>query len=192
MAETLYYAYIDGEQRGPFTADQLVEVGIRPSTYIWSKEMDDWHRADEVAAVRELFKRHLHRTRTATDVEPERVVPEEVRPKDARPEPPAPDQIRFPIPESVMPEEDINREPQVSMTLAVLSLILCFPPGGIVAVIFASKAQKAWRRSLAETDAVSIEKLRRQSHEYERLAKMWLGLTVAFGVIGWTLLFSIR
>lgn len=183
-----YYAFIDGEQKGPFTLDELAEAGVRPSTYVWCKDMDDWHRADQVDEIRELFRRHISNPRPAPAQE---IVAEE--PASGRAEETAeaqPPQMRFPLPPTE-DDVDISRPPQVSMTLAVLSLILCFPPSGIAAVAFTYKSLKSWEASKMEPKQTADE-MRRKAHDYARLAKMWLGLTVAFGVIFWTLLFSVK
>ena len=191
-----YFAFIDGEQRGPFPLDRLTEAGLRPSTYVWCKGMADWQRADSVDEIRSLFRRHIE-----TRKEPVRPTPEEIRPNQGNNGPfprqeggesaDNPPQMRFPLPPT---EEnvDINRPPQVSMVLAILSLIICFLPTGIAAVFFTYKATKTWDESnRPETGVEQREELRRRCHDYERLSKMWLGLTLAFGIIFWTLVFSI-
>lgn len=191
-----YFAFIDGEQRGPFEPTQLIEAGVRPSTYVWCKEMDDWHRADEVEEIRNIFRRHitLHQSpNTPTSKHPNTPTPPHPHsPTSQSPNTPTPDQPpRFPFPQSVEPEPDYDSPPSVSMTLAVMSLIFCFIPTGIVAVVFTYKAQKTWEESIGSHPSKPVEELRRQAHEYARLAKMWLGFSVAFGIIAWTLLFSI-
>ena len=186
-----YFAFIDGNQQGPFDLYDLKSAGVRPSTYVWCKGMDDWKRADEVEEIRNLFRRHLEDIKeTPKEEKIMTVQPEEVVRKKPEEQPPV---IRFgKIPASVEPEIDIDRPPQVSMTLSVLSLILCFIPTGIVSVIFTMKAQKAWSRANEENlTKEESDFFKRQAHEFGRQAKMWLGLTVAFGIIFWTLIFSI-
>lgn len=191
-----YYAFIDGEQKGPFELEELTHVGVRPSTYVWAKGMSDWQRADEVPDICRLFRQHLaNHGRTPASVvaepaaTPSATQPDREEPRDEKREQRA---FGFPIPESFEPKEDLNAPPQVSMTLAVLALLFCCPPTGIAAVVFASKAINRWKESLAPGEAGHIEQLRRQAHDYERLAKMWLGITVALGIIAWTLIFSIH
>ena len=189
-----YFAFIDGNQQGPFDLYDLKAAGVRPSTYVWCKGMDDWRRADEVDEIRNLFRRHLEEKKETMNAE---VSPQgyghtaaENGPTDEI----KPEYVRFGrIPASVEPETDINTPPQVSLTLAILSLILCCPPAGIAAVVFAIKAQKTWESAKeTERSGKDSDALKRQAHEYARLAKMWLGLTVAFGIILWTLIFSVR
>ena len=194
-----YYAFIDGSQQGPFQLEQLIGAGVRPSTYVWCKGMDDWHRADEVPDICRLFRQHLadrnHSLKSSINDEPP-VIPisadnpwqqNKTRQEEQR------RQMRLPfrgiqVPE---PEPDYNTPPQVSMAFAVASLLLCFAPAGIAAVVFTHKSQKAWQQSLSEEPGKPVDELRKQAHEYARQAKMWLGLTVSLGIIFWTLIFSV-
>lgn len=187
-----YFAFIDGEQKGPFSLDQLADAGVRPSTYVWCKGMDDWDRADHVEEIRNLFRHHIQRKQTEKLEQPAN--PQVQQPGNTA-EGEQPPTMRFPLPPQEE-EVDLNRPPQVSMTLAVMSLILCFLPTGIAAVYFTYRAQKTWEKALGggkkeEERRESEEEIKKQAHEYERLSKMWLGLTVAFGIIFWTLVFSI-
>lgn len=193
-----YYAFIDGDQKGPFTLDQLIEIGVHPSTYVWSKDMADWERADSVEEIRNRFRNHIENRQFEKTSEPEvaqvagggAIAPSSPQGNDReRQERP----VRFPLPE-MEDEIDIHQPPRVSMTLSILSLLLCFVPTGIAAVYFTYKAQKTWDEATRWKDSGdgNIEDLKRKAHEYERLSKMWLGLTVAFGIIFWTLLFSMQ
>lgn len=202
-----YYAFIDGNQEGPFDLDELVRAGVRPSTYIWCKTMDDWHRADEVEEVRELFRRHINNGGNASTVpsRPE-AYGEDYGSGNGQNEPVGPDLSSVPqsfrrivqksgtvpgAPSGMEP--DINRPPQISMTLAVISMLLCFLPAGIAAVVFTYKSQKTWAEAMQlQNQGGDASGLKTQAHEYARLSKMWLGLTVALGLIAWTLLFSVR
>lgn len=193
-----YFAYIDGEQQGPFDVQELINIGLRPSTYVWCKGMDDWHRADEVDEIRSLFKRHLEEKRDTQVEEPVKQPNLQQSPFGPNPQNPPEEEpqekpIRFGrIPASVEPEPDYDLPPQVSMTLAVISLVLCFPPTGIAAVIYAYKTQKYWQQALAEQDRETSLELKKRAHDCARQAKMWLGITVCLGIIFFTLIFSIR
>lgn len=190
-----YFAFIDGEQKGPLELRQLISAGVRPSTYVWTKGMDDWHRADEVPDICRLLRQHLAEKKHPTnEVNTEAMDKPPVgmtgfqsdsAHQEERP-------LRFPIRENQIPEPDYNIPPQVSMTLAVITLILCFPPSGIAAVVFTHKARKKWEEAIRGGDSEEAEQLKRQAHEFARLSKMWLGLTVALGIIFWTLVFSVK
>lgn len=194
-----YFAFIDGEQRGPYDLKQLTSAGVRPSTYVWCKDMDDWHRADEVPEICDLFRQHL------SDLKESKVInqpldaqtvaeplqqPQPQRQQEQQQDRPRASR-RFYFPEQE-PQIDLSNPPQVSMALALLSMLLCFLPTGIAAVYFAYKARKTWEDAISIQNYEASEEKRKAAHEYGRLAKMWLGLTVAFGLIFWTFLISFK
>jgi hypothetical protein len=45
------WVYINGEQRGPFTLDQLTNMDINPDTPVWHEGMTEWLPASEVPQV---------------------------------------------------------------------------------------------------------------------------------------------
>lgn len=53
------FAMIDGRQVGPMDLDDIVEAGVRPDTYVWSKGMADWQKAAEVPDLCRYFRLRL-------------------------------------------------------------------------------------------------------------------------------------
>lgn len=53
------FAMIDGRQTGPLQLDNLVEAGVGPDTYVWSKGMADWEKASEVPDICRYFRLRL-------------------------------------------------------------------------------------------------------------------------------------
>lgn len=53
----MYYLYIDDQQRGPFSIEQLAEMGITPETEVWTEGMADWKQAGDVPALTTLLQR---------------------------------------------------------------------------------------------------------------------------------------
>lgn len=203
-----YFAFVEGEQRGPFTLRELTGAGIRPSTYVWCKGMDDWQRADSVAEITDYLKGHIN-----THPEPTPQYPNSSNPTNQTPDSQNPNQEsqarrppifgrRFNIPEQEATTPDLSSPPQVSMVLAVISCLVFFPPSGIATIYYTHMALKRWKQaedleSGRETpkDPSSPQfhnphELKRHAKEYERFAKMWLGLTVCLGIILWTCIFS--
>lgn len=189
---TRYFAYINDREQGPFSLEQLVEAGVRPSTYIWCKGMDDWTRADEVAEVCRLFRQHLDNLNHPPVSPP----PQEHEQPEEQPDlneiPPSFRKIversgTQPGPSPDM-DEDIHTPPRVSLTLAILTTLLCFPPTGLAAIYFTVKAQSTWKKTTASRK--SDEETLRKAHDYSRLAKMWTGITVSLGLIAYAYLFS--
>lgn len=51
-----YYIHIDGEQKGPFSVDQLKELGITKETMVWAEGMENWVKAGDVEALNNVLK----------------------------------------------------------------------------------------------------------------------------------------
>ena len=184
-----YYAMIDGEQKGPFTLEELPSAGVRPSTYIWTKGMSDWQKAEENAEVCRLFRNHLYDimhpgvTNSSNPSQVDFDDPDnrwKVQPDNPRgPYPSKFDGILQKAGEEPLPTlEDIDKMqdksvPPVSMIgYAWLATIICFFPTGIVGLVYAYKSKKEWQKG--DNDL---------AHEYSRRAKMWTGVTFFIGVI---------
>lgn len=183
-----YYAFIDGEQKGPFELEELPQVGVRPSTYIWHKGLEDWQKAEDDPDVCRLFRNHLydimHPNPTASDIATKDTSnPYKVEP-DGKEGPPPTRFDRYlqetgeslPTLEEIEAKED-KTEPPVSMIgYAWLVTIFCFFPTGIVALVNAYRTKKEWNAGNKEL-----------AHNYSRLAKMWTGITFFIGLIGYAL-----
>lgn len=191
---TKYYAMIDGEQKGPFALEELPANGVRPSTYIWCKGMDDWQKAEENAEVCRLFRNHLYdimhpqqqdnsSATLSSENDKWKVKPDS---QDGK----YPSRFdRFlqetgndPLPtlDEVEANKDISSPPVSMIGYAWLVTFLCFPPTGIVALIYSYKSKNAWTKgenSLA--------------HELNRKAKMWTGISFFLGLIGYGLFMAL-
>lgn len=171
-----YFARIDGEQRGPFTLDQLAEACVTPDTYVWCKGMDDWtkarHDADICRAFRQRLFDKMHPGDTPAENEPL---------KDTDPENLESVPLRFrryvekdgsPVGEPVKDTPDVDQQPRSLMIEAIVVTICCSMLLGIGAIYFSYKAQKEWRAGHKE-----------QAHELTRRAKMWIGISFFVGII---------
>lgn len=178
-----YYAMIDGERRGPFDLNQLADAGVRPSTYIWCKGMEDWEKAEENADVCRMFRNRIYDLMHpgSVDAENRALTPAEPETEPGNNTPPT----RFdhvlrdsglpPLPSLDEIEERENQIPPSGLLLpmAIIVTLLFFPPTGIVAIYYAIKAKKAWHDEPGSKIAGS----------YTRAAKMWTGLTLFLGMI---------
>lgn len=178
-----YYAMIDGEQKGPFTLEELKGAGVRPSTYIWHKGMDNWQRADEDADVCRLFRNHLYDLMHPSDPNemdgdenPYKVAPDEKSGKS---------RTRFdsylqesgeslPTLEEIESQKDTSTPPVSMVGYAWIVTLVCFPPTGIAALVYAYKSRKAWKEGKNVL-----------AHDYNRSAKMWTGVSFFLGLIGY-------
>lgn len=52
------YYYLEGkDQKGPFTLEQLENIGLRPDTLVWSESLDYWRPAKEVPELQNLIRK---------------------------------------------------------------------------------------------------------------------------------------
>lgn len=190
-----YYAMIDGQQKGPFSLEELPSAGVRPSTYIWCKGMPDWQPAEENADVCRLFRNHLYDlmhpgdtvlpgNNTSTQQDDRwKVQPD---PKDGK----YPSRFdRYlqetgndPLPtlDEIEAGKDTSAPPISMVGYAWIVTIFCFFPTGIPALVFAYKSKKAWKNGD-----------NKQAHEYNRKAKMWTGITFFIGIIEYGLFLAL-
>ena len=190
-----YYAQIDGEQKGPFTLEELPGAGVRPSTYIWTKGMPDWQKAEDNAEVCRLFRNHLYdMMHPGASALPSEGVEGEMddrwKVKKDEPKGPLPSKFdRFleqagedPLPtlEEIEKQEDKSVPPVSMIGYAWLVTIFCCLPTGIVALVFAYKSRNAWHNHQNDI-----------SHELNRKAKMWTGVSFFLGLIGYGLFMAL-
>ncbi|MEA5533528.1 tubulin-like doman-containing protein [Crocosphaera sp. XPORK-15E] len=50
-----WYLYKDGQQTGPFSAEQLLNQGLTPQTYVWCAGMEGWKSASDIPELGTLF-----------------------------------------------------------------------------------------------------------------------------------------
>lgn len=177
-----YYAMIDGESRGPYDIDQLADAGVRPSTYIWCKGMDDWEKAEDVAEVCRMFRNRLYDLMHPAPIGP--IIDESFKEIPSDKNNGSQGYTRFDrhldqsgaeLPSIEEIEERENKIPPSPLLLpvAILTTIFCFLPTGIIAILFAIKAKKVWAQNPGSKEA----------GQYCRAAKMWTGITFFLGFI---------
>ncbi len=168
-----YFAIIEGEQCGPYTLEELPEAGVTPDTYVWRKGMDDWAQASEVADICRFFRNHLH----------DRMHPSPTLPTvadtdlDEDNQPPLPPRIAYYVQKHGLevrqwpePEPDYSIPPQSLVIPAILTLLFCCLPLGIVALYYALKARRLWRENKSK-----------ESYAATRSARIWIGVSICGG-----------
>lgn len=185
-----YYAMIDGERRGPYELDRLAEAGVRPETYVWCKGMADWEKAEDVADICRMYRNRIHDLMHPSSVEAEQrkqqaaaenlpTATESTQISPSRFSRYMNDPEQMPTIEQIDEQQDIDQPPRPMMGLAIAVTLLCFPPTGIAAIIFARKSKKAWE-----------EGEHKQAHDYCRSAKMSVGISFFLGLILYAFLFQ--
>lgn len=185
-----FYAMIDGDRKGPYELEELPGAGVRPSTYIWHKGLDNWVKAEDDPEVCRLFRNHLYDImhpvqptvldQSGTD-----------NPYKVQPDEPSKPRTRFdryleetgetlPTLEEIDAKEDKSQPPVSMVGFAWLVTILCFFPTGIVALVFAYRTGKEWNQGNREA-----------AYDASRKAKMWTGITFFIGLIVYALFFAL-
>lgn len=136
-----YWINQNGEQSGPHTLEQLLQMTLGEQTYVWSAGFDDWK---PLADVPELSQLLVPQPVEGKSLEAEPVVGQ---PLDEEPVMGKPVSAIEPVNQSQpsaptgMPYPEC---PPTNMVWAIISTILCCIPLGIVAIVYASKVSKAY------------------------------------------------
>ena len=64
-----FFVVINDEQQGPFSIDELADMGISPDTEVWTEGMDEWEKASNVPALDELFAAETEETYEENEAE---------------------------------------------------------------------------------------------------------------------------
>ena len=179
-----YYARIDGRQTGPMTLGQLVEAGVTPSTWVWTKGMADWQKAEDVPDICRAMRRMLAGLDPLTGGA--RTAPSGMEGiKEMPQEGVADSQVRFgfiPEPKQI---EDFSLPPQgVSVLGALVVTLLCFAPTGIAAVWFAMSTRTYWRMGTNPgIPAETARAYRVKAHSSARVYRILMGISFSIGFI---------
>lgn len=183
--------------QGPFPLDQLIEAGVGPDTYVWSKRMTEWEKAIDVEEVKDYFQRRLKEKSQPKKIivhnpfENQNNVQQSIsKPRFVR------YGMEFPMPED---QTDYDQPPTSHLIPAIIITIMCFPFTGLMAIYYSIKSQREWenamRGSSKKGDVVytpeEVLQCKKEAHYNERMAKMWIGITFFIGMIAIaTLLFQ--
>lgn len=186
---TQYFAMINDGCQGPFPLDQLVEAGVTPDTYVWSKKMSDWEKAIDVEEVRDYFQAHLKKK---SQVRSGVIQNTSSASSESDPDSYKPKFLRFGM-EFPMPEEqvDYDQPPTSHLILAIIITVMCFPFTGFMAIYYSLKSQREWENAMRGNSkdgrvvytSEEITQLKKDAHYSERMAKMWIGITFFIGLI---------
>lgn len=196
-----YFAMIDGACKGPYTLVELAEAGVTPSTYVWSKGMKDWEKAEEVADICRFFRQRIASLQhpgtivmpgqedtpaSKAEVKPDDGLTDEERKRLEE----IPQSYRgFVYRSGQIPTQpprnniDINQEPRSFLLIAVLATILCCPIIGFIAIYFSFRTRTLWRQAVSEVNNENASILKQKAHDASRKARMWTGITICIGIM---------
>lgn len=129
-----YYFYIDqsGVQHGPLSLKHLIAEGISLSTVVWYEGLPDWQSADQIYELRQ----ELSIANSRINMPP--TTPSDFAPLYNAVNPPVYQQQRVVVVE----------RPKKWIIEAILVTIFCCLPSGIVALVYALRAEDKWSANL--------------------------------------------
>lgn len=149
------YIHANGSNMGPYSLEQLKDLGISPDTPVWYNGLPDWTPAGVAPATRELF---------FAPSPDKAIVPEEpsaeaqATPASGESAPPIPSgQQGYNPNQGYYGQQGYNPQgypygpgqqgpPPSYLAWAIISTLCCCMPFGIVAIIYASKVNGLWLR----------------------------------------------
>lgn len=171
-----YWTIIDDRHAGPYTVDELIEMGLKPESPVWTSGMPDWVEASEIEELRMAIESRAV-SQTAAPVasssapapEPESSAEFSPAPAPETEGPVEPQYAQAPIqsePEPVQPapmwewqrEATVPDEPCPPAYLAwsIIVTILCCQVLGIAAIICSAQTKQAYNRgNLAKAKKMS-------------------------------------
>lgn len=160
------YYYIDNneQQAGPVQADELIQLGVTPDTYVWREGMSNWEKASTLVELAPFLAVNT--------------------PPPFQPTPPAQHKGRPTEHYNTKQTEYTNTEnkyepcPDNNLVLAIVSTILCCWPLGLVAIIQATKVERLWNTGHKEEAKAKAEE-----------ARNWAIASIVTCIIGFILYF---
>lgn len=166
-----YYAQINGRQYGPATVEALVEQGLKPNDYVWTKGMTDWEQAREVADICRYFRIRLH-----DRLHPSPPATTEQKEKATESAPTDPNEMTYSqLIFHIMSQSDSGKTPsspsRAPLWLIILAILFFFPLG-IAALLQNNRARTMLQQGKNE-----------QAHAAGRHAIVCAGLGICLGVM---------
>ena len=175
------YIHANGSNKGPYSLEQLKDLGISPDTPVWYNGLPDWTPAGVAPATRELF---------FAPSPDKAIVPEE--PSAEAQATPASGESAPPIPggrqgynpnQGYYGRQGYNPQgypygpgqqgpPPSYLAWAIISTLCCCIPFGVVAIVYASKVNSLWARG----DMYGAQKASKR-------AQLWTILAIVLGLL---------
>lgn len=149
------YIHSNGSNMGPYSLEQLKDLGISPDTPVWYNGLPDWTPAGVAPATRELF---FAPSPDKAIVPAEPSAEAQATPASGESAPPVPGaQQGYNPNQGYYGGQGYNPQgypygpgqqgpPPSYLAWAIISTLCCCMPFGIVAIIYASKVNGLWLR----------------------------------------------
>lgn len=153
-----YWINFNGKQEGPMTMEQMAQMGVDETAYVWHSGLPDWVKITKVPELNEM----LHNGIAATSEQPEQDTAQPAtqqdaaqaettkRQEDTTPPLPAAQQVPpampTPQPRQQAMEEKMPECPPTNLVWAIIATLVCCTPAGIVGIVFAYLTKKHYRQ----------------------------------------------
>lgn len=179
-----YWTIIDDRHAGPYSADELIGMGIKPDSPVWTSGLPDWVEASEIEELRiamEMRDRPAQAPVAAPEepaIAPE-PIPEPVQeypPRQPEPQPMSGNPCPQEAPrwewqqEATVPDEPC---PPAYLAWSIIVTILCCQVLGIAAIICSAQTKQAYGRG-------NLAKAKKMSE----WAQWLIILSIVFGLMG--------
>lgn len=181
-----YWTIIDDRHAGPYSADELIGMGIKPDSPVWTSGLPDWVEASEIEELRiamEMRDRQAQAPVAAPEepaIAPE-PIPEPVQeyqypPRQPEPQPKGGNPCPQEAPrwewqqEATVPDEPC---PPAYLAWSIIVTILCCQVIGIAAIICSAQTKQAYGRG-------NLAKAKKMSE----WAQWLIILSIVFGLMG--------
>ncbi len=179
-----YWTIIDDRHAGPYSADELIGMGIKPDSPVWTSGLPDWVEASEIEELRiamEMRDRQAQAPVAAPEepaIAPE-PIPEPVQeypPRQPEPQPMSGNPCPQEAPrwewqqEATVPDEPC---PPAYLAWSIIVTILCCQVLGIAAIICSAQTKQAYGRG-------NLAKAKKMSE----WAQWLIILSIVFGLMG--------
>lgn len=170
-----YWAYINGEQKGPMELDQLLALDITHETLVWREGLETWIPAKDLSELSTILI-----SPSTNKVAPPPVNQNTINNQQSAQQPteqahataPAQEYPKYAPGQQPYQEYRMPPCPPTNLIWAILSLICCCQVFGIVAVVYAAQVTSLYNSGKYEA-----------SQKASNNALMWSIASLAVGVI---------
>lgn len=173
-----YWAYINGEQKGPMELDQLLALNITHETLVWREGLETWIPAKDLSELSTILVTPVTNEIVPPPVSQNTASNQQIaQPEPAPANTPAQEYPRYapgqqPYNEYRMPIPC----PPTNLVWAILSLICCCQVFGIVAVVYAAQVTSLYNSGRYEA-----------SRKASNNALNWSIASIAVGFVGYVI-----
>jgi hypothetical protein len=180
-----YWIIVDDKHSGPYTAQQLIDSGIKPETLVWHEGLTDWIAAGSAPELAEGMRQRDMAAAQAEAQAQAQAQAEAARQQQAQQQQqyqqpyqqqqPSYQQHPYAQRNQWAPQQPCSEPcPSTYIAWSIIVTILCCTPLGIAAVIYSTMVKTAYNRG-------DLQQAKRNSNT----AQWLIIISIVVGVISW-------